>query len=401
MTTSPTDRRTSTPTGATSGATTRRTTAAPTGHPNPFGSILDVSGIGVGHHQRLGRGWQTGTTVVTVAGGATPGVDVRGGGPGTRETDALRPENLVSEIHAVCLSGGSAFGLAAADGVMAELETRGLGVPVGDAQVVPVVPTAVIFDLGRGGNTANRPDSGFGRRACVAALSSVSSRRRIAWGSVGAGAGARSGGLQGGVGTASVDVTVTAPHPPQAVADAQPADAHRADDGATDDDAANGDATPSVSFTVGALAVVNSHGSVIDPATGLPWERPGRGWPQLTASTRGRLRAAREAALAGTLNTTIGVVATDLDLDKAACTSVASVAHDGLARAVRPAHALVDGDTVFTLSTGGVAWLPDLRVPLMNALTAAAADAFAAACTHAVIAATTVGGAPAWSDVVS
>lgn len=343
-------------------------TGAPTGGATPFGSILDVAGVGVGHHQRIGRGWQTGTTVVSCATGATPGVDVRGGGPGTRETDALRPDNLVSEVHAVCLTGGSAYGLAAADGVMAELESRSLGVPVADGLVVPVVPTAVIFDLGRGGDGRNRPDPGFGRRA---AARSLSRRYRPAWGAVGAGAGARSGGLQGGVGTASTSVTVAVP-------DAE-----------------------AVTFIVGAIAVVNSHGSLIDPATGQPWERPGRGWPRVSKAGRERLERARRSALGGSLNTTIGVVATDARLDKAAASKVATVAHDGLARAIRPAHALVDGDTIFTLATGATAWPPAARVPVMNALTAAAADTFAAACTHAVITARAVGSAPDWSGVVT
>ena len=132
----------------------------------PFGSITDVDGIRVGHHQRVGRGWQTGTTVVFAPDGATPGVDVRGGGPGTRETDALAPHNLIEQIHAVCLTGGSAYGLAAADGVMAWLEERALGFTVGPpgsgpANVVPIVPAAVIFDLGRGGKfgTVRTPTS--------------------------------------------------------------------------------------------------------------------------------------------------------------------------------------------------------------------------------------------------
>ncbi len=347
---------------------------SPLASPTPFGSILDVPGVGVGHHQRTGRGWQTGTTVVTVVGGAVPGVDVRGGGPGTRETDALRPERLVDEIHAVCLTGGSAFGLAAADGVMAELERRGLGVPVGPDVVVPVVPTAVIFDLGRGGRADQRPDPSFGQRACAAALS----RRSVArWGSVGAGTGARTGGLQGGVGTASTQVTVSDPAPP-----------------------ADGEPDPPVSFTVGALAVVNSHGSPIDARTGLPWERSGGGWRRPDAAARARLVEARDAVLAGPMNTTIGVVATDARLAKAGVTSLATVAHDGLARAIRPAHALVDGDTVFALATGAVTWPDRFRVAVSNALTEAAAATFAAACTHAVIAATTIGESPAWVDLV-
>ncbi len=160
----------------------------------PFGSILDVPGIGVGHHQRIGTGWQTGTTVLIAQNGATPGVDVRGGGPGTRETDALRPENLIRTIHAITLTGGSAYGLAAADGVVELLEAAGLGFPIGDG-VVPVVPAAVIFDLARGGIFANRPDASFGARAARGALSG---RRTPSWGSVGAGTGACAGGLQGG-----------------------------------------------------------------------------------------------------------------------------------------------------------------------------------------------------------
>ncbi|TFH21182.1 MAG: peptidase S58 family protein, partial [Acidimicrobiales bacterium] len=163
----------------------------------PFGSITDVPGIRVGHHQRSGRGWQTGTTVVFAPDGATPGVSVRGGGPGTRETDALRPENLVEQIHAICLTGGSAYGLAAADGVVGWLEEQGLGFPVGSpldpVGVVPVVPAAVVFDLGRGGNFSNRPNADFGRRAVTNAR-----RAQRSWGSVGAGTGAKAGGLQGG-----------------------------------------------------------------------------------------------------------------------------------------------------------------------------------------------------------
>jgi len=144
------------------------------------GSITDVPGVLLGHHQRTGRGWRTGTTVVVAPDGATAGVDVRGGGPGTRETDALRPGNLVSTIYAICLSGGSAFGLSAADGVVAHLEELGLGHPVGDdpRHVVPVVPAAVIFDLGRGGRFANRPDAEFGRVACDAPRETVSQEDR-------------------------------------------------------------------------------------------------------------------------------------------------------------------------------------------------------------------------------
>lgn len=338
--------------------------ADPFGH----GSLTDVAGVRVGHHQRIGRRWQTGTTVVLVPGGAVAGVDVRGGGPGTRETDALDPGNLVDRIHAVCLTGGSAYGLAAADGVMAYLEDRRLGVPVGTQphEVVPVVPAAVIFDLGRGGDFTNRPDRGFGERAADAA------RRSAARGAVGAGTGARAGGLQGGVGMASTTVDVGG--------------------------------TPIV---VAALAVVNASGSVIDTATGLPWSRPAR-LRRPGAAERAALRAVWEATHAAPLNTTIGVVATDAALTRAEAGRLAQSAHDGLARSIRPAHSLVDGDTVFGLATGaheigsvdvGTIRGPGSRASQLNLLFAAAGDSFETACLDAVVTAISIGSAPSYRDV--
>lgn len=336
---------------------------------DPFrhGSLTDVGGVLVGHHQRRSRGWLTGTTVVSAPDGAVAAVDVRGGGPGTRETDALDPRNLVDRVHAVCLTGGSAYGLAAADGVMAELEQRGLGVPVGPGatDVVPVVPTAVIFDLGRGGTFSRRPGPDFGARALAAA------KPRPLRGSVGAGTGARSGGLQGGVGMASTTVAI--------------------------DDAA---------VTVGALAVVNSSGSVIDPTTASPWidvaglRRPKR-------AERRRLDDVMAAATAP-LNTTIGVVATGAALTRAETGRLAQSAHDGLARAIRPAHSLMDGDTIFGLSTGtdpfaerstGIVRDHTSRAVQLNRLFAAAADVFAAACVDAVLTASEVGAAPTYLAV--
>jgi L-aminopeptidase/D-esterase-like protein len=340
-----------------------------------WGSITDVPGVLVGNYQRTGRGWRTGTTVVLVPEGATPGVDVRGGGPGTRETDALRPENLVPTVHAVCLTGGSAYGLAAADGVVAWLEERGYGFPVALEEepgwVVPVVPAAVIFDLARGGRFANRPTADFGRRAADRARA-----RPPARGAVGAGTGAIAGGLQGGIGTAAVDV-----------------------DG----------------IAVGALAVVNASGRVIDPDSGLPWSAGGFDLRRPPAAERAALRAATTppypaiSATDGTVrNTVIGVVATSAALTKAECTRLATVAHDGIARAVRPAHSMFDGDTVFTLATGRVP-LPDVaaaryravetRPGRLNQLLDAAATCFAAAVTDAVLTATTIGDAPAYRDV--
>ena len=298
-----------------------------------WGSITDVPGVRVGHYERVGRGWRTGTTAVIVPAGATPGVDVRGGGPGTRETDALRPENLVPTVHAVCLTGGSAYGLAAADGVVAWLEHRRLGFPVGldeePEQIVPVVPAAVIFDLGRGGRFGNRPTPEFGWRAADRARGAAPRR-----GAVGAGAGAVAGGLQGGVGTAACDVGGT---------------------------------------VVGALAVVNASGRVIDPARGLPWCGEGFALRRPPAAERAALLAATTppapAASEQPLNTTIGVVATSAALTKAEASRLATAAHDGLARAVRPAHAMFDGDSIFALATGRDAAarrggpLPRRRVP--------------------------------------
>ncbi len=348
----------------------------------PLGSITDVAGIRVGHHQRTGRGWQSGTTVVFAPSGATPGVDVRGGGPGTRETEALGPQNLVEQIHAVCLTGGSAYGLAAAQGVMEWLEERSLGFPIGPAdarpaQVVPVVPAAVIFDLGRGGNFARRPDPTFGRKAAADARV-----RQARWGSVGAGTGAKAGRLQGGVGTASVAVRIPG----------------------TDGD-------PGIDVTVGALAVVNANGSVVDPSTGVPWEPFGLVRRRPTRAERDGLCEPSDAEAVlrstGSLNTTIGVVATSAALSKSEVGKFASVAHDGMARAIRPAHSMFDGDTIFGLATGDVA-LPSTTTRLrvagsrnsaFNLLLVAAADAFAAACTHAITSASTVGALPSYFDM--
>lgn len=331
------------------------------------GSLTDVPGIRVGHHHRLGRGWRTGTTVVLAPEGAVGGVDVRGGGPGTRETDLLRPENLVQQVHAVCLSGGSAYGLSAADGVMSWLAERNIGYPVGDSPeaVVPIVPAAVIFDLGRGGRFASRPDSSFGHRAAHAARRTPPRR-----GAVGAGTGAVAGGLQGGVGTASTTLP----------------------DGTV----------------VAALAVVNAAGLVVDPTTGLPWDTTDLGRPTST-ERKALVEHLRSAGRVPTLNTTIGVVATSARLTKAECTKFASTAHDGMARAIRPSHSMNDGDTIFALATGR----DDLVLPVsdasfrstssrpaaLNALLDAGARMFARACVDAVMSAVSVGGPPAYRDL--
>lgn len=334
------------------------------------GAITDVAGIAVGHHQRSSGRWRTGTTVVMCPEGAVAGCEVRGGGPGTRETDALAPWNLVEEIHAVCLTGGSAYGLAAADGVMEHLAARGLGFRVGAAptEVVPVVPTAVIFDLGRGGNFTHRPDPGFGARAAAAATTRDRTR-----GSVGAGTGAMAGGLRGGVGTASTRVHI-------------PAD----DDG------------PALEITVGALCVVNARGSLIDPASGAPWVPH----PSVRRPTANDRRAfaehrsgATDAAGSAPLNTTIGVVATDAHLTRPEATRLAMSGHDGLAHAIRPVHTLADGDTIFSMSTRRIAIDRPDRLGVVNAILGAAADTVALACVDAIVNATGARDAVAYADL--
>jgi L-aminopeptidase/D-esterase-like protein len=325
------------------------------------GHLTDVAGVRVGHSARTSRGWRTGTTVILLPPDATAGVDVRGGGPGTRETDLLSPLATIATAHAICLTGGSAYGLAAAQGVMHVLEARGIGFCVGTdpAAVVPLVPAAVIFDLGRGGVFGNRPDESFGRRAANAARAGT-----VAQGSVGAGTGARSRGLQGGVGTASITL-------PDGV-------------------------------VVSALAVVNSAGSIFDPATGLPWEAGSVPLRRPPAAERDALRHVLESAVPA-LNTTIGVVATNVHLNKAQCCKFASVAHDGLARAIRPVHSLFDGDTIFGVATGTHELPGDQRdnTARLNAVLEAGAQCFAVACTNAVVHATRVGtnGLPAYRDL--
>ncbi len=311
-------------------------------------AITDVRGIQVGHHTDPRR--PTGCSVVLArgaeGGGAVGGVDVRGAAPGTRETDLLDPANLVGEVHAVLLAGGSAWGLDAAGGVMRWLDQQGRGLAVGSApgQRVPIVPAAVLFDLHLG-DARIRPGADAGYAACQAA-----SDEAPAQGNVGAGTGATVGKLfgmphamMGGIGSASVRVNDT---------------------------------------TVGALVAVNALGDVTDPDTG-----------QVLAGARGddgrALRGSVQAALAGQpplailagSNTTIGVIATDAPLGKARARRLAGAGHDGLARVIRPVHTLSDGDTLFALATGQAPALD------FNVLCIMAAEAVARACANAVRAA--------------
>ncbi len=324
-------------------------------------ALTDVAGIRVGHAEVAGAGALSGTTVVLAPeGGAVAAVDVRGGGPGTRETDALDPRNLVQRVDAVVLTGGSAYGLDAASGVMAWLEEQGRGVRVGSGptQVVPVVPAAALFDLGRGGDWRARPDASTGR-AAVEAAAATGPGEPVAEGGVGAGTGAVAGQLKGGIGTASVRLASGA--------------------------------------TVAALVAVNAAGSVVDPRTGVLFGEYGAGEPpahppaEVHAAAERRLareREATEAAGGGAppFNTTIAVVATDADLTRAQAQKLAGTAHDGLARAVRPVHLLTDGDTVFTLATGQVR-VPPGDPAAVNEILAAGADVLARAIVKAVRAA--------------
>ncbi|MBA0125160.1 P1 family peptidase [Haloechinothrix sp. YIM 98757] len=352
-------------------------------------AITDVAGLSVGHHERVGRGWATGSTVVLVPDGAVCGVDGRGGAPGTRETDLLAPQNLVQQVHGICLSGGSAYGLAAADGVMRWLGERAHGFAVGAQphEVVPVVPAAVVFDLPRS-DWGNRPDAEFGYQACQNAASGP-----VAQGCVGAGAGAKVGSLKGGVGTASVIV----PEPGGRAGETRPGHPQP------------GESQP----TVGALAVVNAFGEAVDTGTGRPWtaecELAGEfgvgAWP----SRAGDLSSG-DGGHAGddgrSLNTTIGVVATDAALTKAECQRLAMAAQDGIARAVRPAHSMFDGDTVFALGTGAHE-LPEgsgpfgaaARAAALDQLCAAAATCFSRAMVHGLLRADGTAGLPAYRDV--
>jgi L-aminopeptidase/D-esterase-like protein len=316
--------------------------------PGPHNALTDVPGLRVGHAALDRPGALSGTTVILApAGGAVAGADVRGAAPGTRETDLLHPGATVQRVHAVVLSGGSAFGLAAAGGVMDRLEAAAVGFPV-PGGVVPIVPGAVVFDLGRGGDFSARPDAATGAAAYDAA-----SNGPVAQGVVGAGTGAQAGGLKGGIGSASVVL----------------------DDGSV----------------VAALAVVNAAGSPVDPVTGhlygtragLPGEFPP---VEVNTTALAELRAVPGPVTLGTA-TTLAVVATDIALDKAGCGRLATMGHDGLARAIVPAHTATDGDAVFALSTAARP-APDL--PGLVALHAAAADVVSRAIAHGVLAAGTI-----------
>ncbi|MBR8642108.1 P1 family peptidase [Streptomyces tuirus] len=322
-------------------------------------ALTDVSGLRVGHATRTGDGWLTGTTVVLAPeGGAVAAVDVRGGGPGTKETDALDPRNVVRKVEAVVLTGGSAYGLDSASGVMAWLEERGRGIRVGvdPAHVVPVVPAACVFDLGgaaTSGPGRTRPPVALRSRRPPRASPAHRCQKGV-WAPV-------RGGGRGGEGRRRQRE-------------------HRA----------------RLGITVAALVVANAAGSVVDPETGVLYGELFQGrveYPDAEVHEAARRRLAETAARSAPppLNTTLAVVATDADLSKAQAQKLAGTAHDGIARAVRPVHLLNDGDTVFALATGDRAL--DTANPLaLNEILAAGADVVTRAIVRAVRAAEPVDG---------
>jgi len=319
-------------------------------------TITDVEGIEVGHYTDLEA--VTGCTVVICRQGAVGGVDVRGSAPGTRETDLLRPMNLVQQVHAVVLTGGSAYGLDAASGVMRWLETEGIGFNVG-VGVVPAVSSAVLFDLTIGRSDVRPgPEAGY-------AVCHVAGNGPVTEGCVGAGTGATVGKLFGpsfavksGVGTAARCI--------------------------------HGE------ITVGALVAVNAFGDVVDPATGQiiagSRDPQGTGFVNTVERMHGDLS---QTMLGFPANTTIAVVATDAVLSKEGANKVAQMAHDGLAQAIRPVHTMYDGDTVFALATGRrTETQADVSV-----VGTVAASVLAEAVLRAVHQATTLAGIPAAKDV--
>ena len=294
-------------------------------------SLTDVPGILVGHHTLQAR--PTGCTVVTSCGPVVAGVDVRGGAPGTRETDLLRPESMVTGIHAVFLSGGSAFGLDVGTGVARYLEEQGIGYHAGPF-VVPIVCGAILFDLGSG-DSKIRPDAAAGYEAIR-----IASAAPVEEGNVGAGAGCTVGkmfgpdlSMKGGIGSWSVS---------------------RAD-----------------GLRVGALVAVNCVGDVWDPARGAIVAGARRSDGSGFWDTMDQLRKGFRPDMSVGGNTVIGIVATNATLDKAACTKVAQMAQDALARCIYPAHTPADGDAVFSLATGQhrIACSP-VNVGLIGALAA-------------------------------
>jgi L-aminopeptidase/D-esterase-like protein len=326
----------------------------------PNNALTDVEGISVGHY--TSREAASGVTVILAREGAVAGVDVRGSAPGTRETDLLDPMNLVERVQAVVLTGGSVYGLATADGVVKWLAQKGRGFPLSENYVAPIVPAAALFDLGRGSCFVPPIGPEWGEAACE-----VSGSGPVPMGCVGAGTGALAGGIKGGLGTAS----------------------EKLDSG----------------LMVAAIVAVNSLGLVINPKTGRPWEIGLEVNGEFGGQGLRSVRLPEEGPSAPPSNTTIGVVATDARLNKAQARKIAQMAHDGLARGIRPAHTMFDGDTIFCLSTGRKA-LPETpgffaapQAQSLNELGRAAADCLTRAIIRAVLEADSLGAMTAFRDL--
>jgi L-aminopeptidase/D-esterase-like protein len=332
--------------------------SAPQRAASATGGLTDVDGLRVGQHTLTER--PTGCTVIMVEGdGAVGGISQRGAAPGTRETDLLDPLNMVERVNAVVLTGGSAYGLDAAQGVVRFLEERKVGFPIAGT-VVPIVPAAVLMDLGFGGSSAIRPTADCGYKAATAA-----SKAAIAEGNVGAGAGAtvgktagRARAMKGGIGTASITLP-------------------------------NG-------LVVAAIAAVNAIGDVVDPSTGAIVAGVRSADGKSLADARKLLRAGPQTAPRAGENTTLALVATNAVLSKADINRVALMADDGLARAVIPSHTSGDGDTVFALATGR--WQGQANASTIGAL---AAEALSEAIVRAAAKAAPLGGLPAARDLGS
>ncbi|HLL11904.1 MAG TPA: P1 family peptidase [Rubrivivax sp.] len=326
--------------------------------PGPNNAITDVPGISVGHY----TGLEAGTTVVLAASttgqGVAGGVTQRGGSPATRETDLMRPDNMVETINAVVLSGGSAYGLAAASGVMRCLEDKGVGFSVGGGNVVPIVPAAVSFDRATcGGPPASRPDFTAGLQACLAANTGA-----VAQGNVGAGTGAVAGGLKGGVGSASVVLP-------------------------------NG-------IIVGALVSVNSEGAPYDSSGDLFGASYALGGEFKELKRAFSPNRAPASLPGGPLRSgTNAVVATNVQLTKSQATRLAEMADDGVARAVNPAHTPGDGDTLFVLGTARLA-MEALGEPnaVVTQIGTAAANVVSRAIAHAMLSARSTACQPSYCD---
>jgi L-aminopeptidase/D-esterase-like protein len=321
-------------------------------------TLTAVEGIKVGHFTLTER--PTGCTAILFKDGTTGGVDVRGGAPGTRETDVLNPVNNVQIVNAITLSGGSAFGLAAADGVMKWLDERNIGYPVGAAGVVPIVPAAILFDLGFGGQPKIRPGADCGYKAAAAA-----SEAPVQEGNVGAGAGAtvgKSGGRSGDGGPMKAGIGSAAIKLP------------------------NG-------LVVAAIVAVNAVGDIIDPVTGHV-VAGARGPDGKLLDARKLLRAGGNREGRAGENTTIGLVATNARLTKVQAQKMAQMAHDGYARAIAPVHTPGDGDTIFAVGTA--TWDGQVNYGQIGSL---AAEVMADAIVRAATEAATSNGLPAARDL--